>query len=70
MVSEGIAHVIASDAHRPGGRGTLTDALEAVPKGDRARARWMVEDAPAAILAGDPLPTPPTGRRVMRKRFG
>jgi len=70
LVAEGVAQVIASDAHRPGGRGSLLDAMEAVPRADRARARWMVEDAPAAILAGDPLPSPPPARRVLRKRFG
>ena len=70
MVSEGIAHVIASDAHRPGGRGSMSDAVSAVPRGDQVRARWMVEDVPAAILAGDPLPSPPPARRVLRKRFG
>jgi len=69
MVAEGIAHVIATDAHRPDARGSLADAVDALPRGDRLRGRWMVEDAPAAILAGEPLPAPPVGRRVMRKRF-
>ncbi len=50
---------------------SLRDALDAVPRADQARARWMVEDAPAAILAGEPLPAPPQGRRrMLRKRFG
>lgn len=69
MVSEGVAHVIATDAHRSGGRTLLSDAIQALPRGDQARGRWMVEDAPAAILAGDPLPGAPEGRRVMRRRF-
>ena len=70
MLAEGVAHVIASDAHRPELRASLADAVGAVPRADRERARWMVEDAPAAILAGDPLPSPPPARRVLRKRFG
>jgi protein-tyrosine phosphatase len=69
MVSEGIAHVIATDSHGPRGRGRLSEAVAAVPRGDRDRARWMVTDAPAAILAGEPLPAPPSGRRVLRQRF-
>ena len=38
-------------------------------------AEWMATDAPAAILAGEPLPAPPSGttrRRsiISRRRFG
>jgi protein-tyrosine phosphatase len=54
LIAEGHAHVIASDMHRAGGRrASLRDAV-----GDE-RARWMVTDAPAAILAGEPLPPMP-----------
>ena len=71
LVAEGAAHVIATDAHRAEFRASLSDAVRALPRGDQARARWMVTDAPAAILAGEPLPPPPVGRRhVMRKRMG
>jgi protein-tyrosine phosphatase len=71
MVSEGVAHVIATDAHRPEARASLSDAVRALPRAEEARARWMVEDAPAAILAGERLPPLPQGRRhVLRKRFG
>jgi protein-tyrosine phosphatase len=69
LLSEGLAHVIATDSHRPSGRSGLTDALEAVPAGDRARASWMTTEAPAAILAGDPLPPAPQGRRKLRRRL-
>jgi protein-tyrosine phosphatase len=61
-VSEGVAHVIASDAHgfatadRPG----LSEAVAVASELDRGRAQWMVTDAPAAVLAGAPLPPPPT----------
>jgi protein-tyrosine phosphatase len=60
LVSEGLAHVIASDAH--GGhipRTGLLGGVEAAARLAPLRARWMVTDAPAAILAGEPLPPPP-----------
>ena len=62
-----LAHVLASDAHAPDIRAVgLTDACEAV--GDDGLARWLVEDAPAAILAGEDLPSRPAPGR--RRRFG
>jgi protein-tyrosine phosphatase len=71
LVAEGVAHVIATDAHRPEMRASLSDAIAGVSRGDQARAEWMVTDAPAAILAGEPLPAPPQGRRhLLRKRLG
>jgi protein-tyrosine phosphatase len=61
LIREGLAHNIASDAHTPGpvrpprlGAGVAA-AAQVAP----ARAEWMVTDAPAAILAGEPLPPPP-----------
>jgi protein-tyrosine phosphatase len=63
--------VLASDAHS--GRQLRPPALGAGAAAARelvgeARARWLVDDAPAAILAGEPLPDapPPVGAR--RKR--
>jgi protein-tyrosine phosphatase len=59
LLELGLAHVIASDAHGPGIRETgLSAAVRAV--GDSALGRWMVEDAPAALLAGADLPTRPS----------
>nr|MDP8943485.1 hypothetical protein [Actinomycetota bacterium] len=61
LVEAGVAHVLASDAHgasRPAppdlaaGHAAATEIVG-------ARADWMVRDAPAAILAGEPLPPPP-----------
>ena len=57
---EGVAHVIASDTHgghipRTGLRGGVEAAALLAPR----RAQWMVTDAPAAILRGEPLPPPP-----------
>jgi protein-tyrosine phosphatase len=61
LVTRGRAHVIASDAHRAAGR--RASLGEGVAAAERAaggeRARWMVTEAPAAILAGRPLPDPP-----------
>jgi protein-tyrosine phosphatase len=57
-----LAHVLASDAHGPGRRGAaLADAVDAVR--DEALARFLTVDAPAAILAGEPLGLPPRSRR-------
>jgi protein-tyrosine phosphatase len=70
LVREGIAHVIASDTHSGGGgRASLADAVEALRQDAPLRARWMVTEAPAAILAGDPLPPPPA-ERPRRATFG
>ena len=61
LVAEGVAHVIASDAHGPRGpsREPLSAGVAEARELAGAYADWMVEDAPAAILAGQPLPAPP-----------
>lgn len=58
-----LVHALASDAHdgvrRPPGLGdALAHAERAVP-GIGEREEWLTELVPAAILAGDPVPTPP-----------
>lgn len=64
LVREGAAHVIASDTHGAGGaRASLADAVAALRNEAPARAEWMVTDAPAAILAGEPLPAAPADVR-------
>ena len=68
LVEEGLAHVIASDAHalamgRPVG---LSAGVAAAAEVAPARAEWMVTEAPAAILAGEALPTPPVERGTRR----
>jgi protein-tyrosine phosphatase len=70
LVREGWAHVLASDAHsgrqlRPPALGAGVEAAAALA--GEALARWMVEDAPAAILAGEPLPEPPAGAAAPRR---
>jgi protein-tyrosine phosphatase len=61
------ADVVASDVHAPGMRdGGLTGAAKAV--GDEGLARYLTEEAPAAVLAGEPLPERPAPPR-RRRRF-
>ena len=61
LVRDGLAHVLASDAH--GGSRTappdLPQGVSAAAALVGARARWMASAAPAAILAGEPLPEAP-----------
>jgi protein-tyrosine phosphatase len=64
LVEDGLAHVLASDSHsagpfRPPG---LSAAVRAAAELDPSRAEWMVTEAPAAILAGEPLQAPGRGR--------
>ena len=70
LIKEGLAHVIASDAHGEGSRPRLVDAVEAAARIEPGRASWMVTEAPAAVLAGEPLGNPPqTGARGWRHRL-
>lgn len=73
LVAEDVAHVIASDAHSTVGS-RLPELSAGVREAARvapARARWMVTDAPAAILAGEPLPAlPGAGVAAGRRWFG
>lgn len=76
LVSDGFVHVLASDAHGAAapGRATLNEgrAVAAELVG-RRRARWMVDTAPAAIIAGQPVPKPPplaARRRGLRRLTG
>ena len=61
LIDNGLAHVIASDAHsattfRPP---NLASAVAQLAGLHPALARWMVIDAPLAVLAGSPLPPVP-----------
>jgi protein-tyrosine phosphatase len=61
-----LAHLLASDAHAPALReGRLGAAVDAI--GDEELARYLTEEAPKAVLAGEPVPPPPQRRR---RRFG
>jgi protein-tyrosine phosphatase len=69
MLQQGLVHVLASDAHSAHHRGpdlrAIGDAL------DPDQHEWMTSAAPAAIVAGTPLPPrPPLPRgRGMRARI-
>jgi protein-tyrosine phosphatase len=64
LLEEGLAHVVASDAHTAHVREAgLSPAADAV--GDPGLWRWLVEDAPAALLAGERVAPAPT---VVRRR--
>lgn len=67
LLDQGLAHLLASDAHAPEVREAgLAAAVDAV--GDAALARWLVEDVPRAILSGTLLPPRPEVER-RRRRF-
>ena len=70
LVRDGYAHVLASDAHsghqlRPPALGAGAQAAAALV--GEPRARWLVRDAPAAVLAGEPLPDPPAAQVAPKK---
>lgn len=58
LVTTRLAHVIASDAHAPDVRAVgMSAAVGAMQDG--ALAEWLVEDVPAALVAGRNPPPPP-----------
>lgn len=71
LVEEGLAHNLASDSHSAGSwrspelRAGVRELARVAP----ARAEWMVQDAPAAILAGEPLPRAPREHGRPRRRL-
>ena len=72
LLRRGLVHDVASDAHDALRRSPeiahyLAAAERSLP-GLAEQARWLTEDAPAAILAGRPLPAgpPPLQARASR----
>ena len=65
LIDRGLAHLIASDVHGPATR-PYEFAAGAAAIHDDALRRWLVEDVPAAIVAGVPPPNRPTRRRRFR----
>jgi protein-tyrosine phosphatase len=63
LLRDGLAHVLASDAHSATGLAPadLPAAVDAARAIIGRRARWMAADVPAAILAGSALPPPACG---------
>jgi tyrosine-protein phosphatase YwqE len=70
LIDRRAVHVIASDAHRAaGGRAPrLSAAVDVIAQFAPARAEWMVTEAPAALLAGEPLPEAPEDPPPRRRR--
>lgn len=69
LLDHGLAHLLGSDAHGRGiRRAALADGVAALR--DERLGRWLTEEVPAAILAGeDPPAAPPRGRgRRLRRR--
>ena len=66
LLDAGLAHLIASDAHAPSIRAIgMGAAAEAI--GDERLARWLTQDVPQALLAGEePPPRPAKSRRWFR----
>jgi protein-tyrosine phosphatase len=65
LLELGLAHLLASDAHAPDLRQIgMSAAARAV--GDAELARWLTEDVPAAVVAGDEIPPRPARRRGLR----
>jgi protein-tyrosine phosphatase len=68
LIEQGLAHLVASDAHAPSVRQGGLDGVAAA-LGDEQLARWLTHEVPAAIVAGTPLPARPERTR-RKKRFG
>jgi protein-tyrosine phosphatase len=79
LCAEGLAHALASDAHRAAGWRPVTCLAKAARIATALvgpdRARWMTHAAPAAIIAGTAIPAAPeglSGRRrhgLLRRRW-
>ncbi|HEX6458490.1 MAG TPA: CpsB/CapC family capsule biosynthesis tyrosine phosphatase [Thermoleophilaceae bacterium] len=68
LVRDGLAHNMASDSHSSGNfrPPALRTGVRAFSDFAPAYAEWMVTDAAAAILEGEPLPRPPRTESVRR----
>lgn len=68
LLELGYVHVLASDAHTPAVREAgMTAAARALR--DAGLARYLTEDVPAAIVAGERVPAAPRTRKRRRFRF-
>jgi protein-tyrosine phosphatase len=67
LLTRGLVHLVASDAHGPSIRESgLADAVDVLK--DNRLGRYLTVDAPAAVVAGAPLPERPPRRRSFRRR--
>jgi protein-tyrosine phosphatase len=67
LFREGLVHDVASDAHdarkRPPGMAAGFEAIESSVRGLSAQMDWFTKQAPGAIVAGRPVPDPPSPPR-------
>jgi protein-tyrosine phosphatase len=69
LLELGIVHVLASDAHAPAIRAAgLSKAISALR--DDGLARYLTQDVPAAIIAGEDIPHRDARMRGRRRRLG
>jgi protein-tyrosine phosphatase len=67
LLDDGLAHVVASDAHAAVGRPPgLREHLDGAGRGELVE--WLTELVPGAIVHGDPLPASPPPR-LARQRW-
>ncbi|MDQ2982483.1 MAG: phosphotransferase [Actinomycetota bacterium] len=66
LVNAGLVHLVGSDAHGPGVR-PFVFAAGAETIHDEALRRWLFDQVPAAIVAGEELPDRPERRRWGRR---
>jgi protein-tyrosine phosphatase len=63
-----LVHVLATDAHAPAIRAAgLSEAVAALR--DEGLARYLTQEVPAAIIAGESIPQRGAGKRGGRRRF-
>jgi protein-tyrosine phosphatase len=68
LLDAGLVHLLASDVHGRGlRRAGLWEARAAVR--DDALVEWLTHGVPAAVLAGEPLPSRPQPRRTLLGRL-
>jgi protein-tyrosine phosphatase len=73
LLDGGLVHNLASDAHdarrRPPLNRAALESLESKLPALRERGAWLTEQVPAALLAGEDVPPPPSGnQRGARRR--
>ena len=68
LIAQGLAHMVASDAHAPEVRAIgMSSAAAAI--GDASLARWLTQEVPRALLDGRALPARPQTQPARRRRF-
>ena len=61
LLELGLAHMVASDVHTPGGRAGLAAVFEEIS--DEPLARWLTTEVPQAIVSDETVPRRPSGRK-------